>query len=196
MEEQTGTTRSAGAEALEVQLSASEAGREELRDSATLLFEQTASQISLADTKAQLTLAADAILVAAISPLGKGIFGRVTDASLPVLTRASAACTIGTFAALLISFAFALVAVRPRLRTRSHQPSMMYFRQIIRQPEQDFVDRFLHQTPEQVHRALLGEVYAQSVIATRKFVQVRWSVIFLLLALVLWAGAQGLLAIA
>jgi hypothetical protein len=52
------------------------------------------------------------------------------------------------------------------------------------------------QTPEQVHRAILSEVYAQSVIANRKFIGVRWSVIFLFAALVLWAGAQGLLAVA
>ncbi len=196
MEEQHGTPRTTGAETLEVQLSAPEAGREELREAATLLFEQTANQISLADTKAQLTLAADAILVAAIAPLGKGIVGRVADTTQSVLARASAACTIGTFVALLISFAFALIAVRPRLATRNHQPSMMFFRQIIRQPEKDFVDRFLTQTPEQMHRALLGEVYAQSVIATRKFASVRWSVTFLFAALVLWAGAQGLLAVA
>ena len=171
--------------------------QEELRRATTLLLEQTVNQISLADTKAQLTLAADALLVAAITPLGRGIVERVFDPGLPVATRVAAACVIGTFLALLISFYFALVAVRPRLRTaRDHQPTLMYFRQIIRQPEATFIERFLAQTPEELLRAVLAEIYAQSAIASRKYMGVRWSVIFLLAALVLWAAAQGILAFA
>ena len=122
--------------------------------------------------------------------------GRVFDPSLAVPTRVAAACVIGTFLALLISFYFALVAVRPRLRTRDHQPTVMYFRQIIQLPEAEFVDRFLAQTPEQLLRAQLAEIHAQSKIADRKFMGVRWSVVFLLVALVLWAVAQGILAFA
>jgi hypothetical protein len=196
MDERTSIPRPASTETLEVQQAAPDVDREELRHAATLLFEQTANQISLADTKAQLTLAADAILVAAITPLSKGIIGRLFDGSLSILTRAAVACSIGTFAALFLSFVFALLAVRPRLRTRGHQPSVMFFRQAISVPEATFVERFLVQTPEQVHRAILGEAYAQSVIANRKFIGVRWSVIFLFAALVLWAGAEGLLAFA
>jgi hypothetical protein len=173
------------------------ASQEELRRATTLLLEQTANQISLADTKAQLTLAADALLVAAITPLGRGIVGHVFDSSLPLSTRVAAAGVIGTFLALLISFYFALVAVRPRLRIRrDHQPTLMYFRQIIRVPEASFIDRFLAQSPEDLLRAVLAETYAQSLIANRKFLGVRWSVIFLLAALVLWAVAQGILAVA
>jgi hypothetical protein len=196
MNERTNPPGPASTGTLEVRLAEPEVDREEVRRAATLLFEQTANQISLADTKAQLTLAADALLVAAITPLSKGIVGRLFDQSQPILTRMASACTIGTYIALLLSFAFALIAVRPRLHTRGHQPSVMFFRQIISLPEANFVERFLTQTPEQVHRAILSEVYAQSVIASRKFVGVRWSVIFLFAAMVLWAGAQGLLAVA
>lgn len=171
----------------------SPASDEELRRLATLLFTDTEAQIGLADTKAQLTLAADALLVAAVAPMAKGIARTLTDGGTPVVTRLAAVLAITTFCALLISFYFALVAVRPRLKAPDH-PSLLFFRQIVRLPESAFIDRFLAQSQEQIHRALLSEVYIMARIASRKFAGVRWSVAFLLFALVLWAGVEALLA--
>jgi hypothetical protein len=49
----------------------------EIQDAATMMFEHLEGQISRADTEAQLTLAVDAILVAAITSFLRNRFERV-----------------------------------------------------------------------------------------------------------------------
>jgi hypothetical protein len=74
---------------------------EEVAKASSLLFEHIEGQINLADTKAQLTLAADALLAVTFAPLSKGAAIRLLNNSAPVLDRFAALFTILMFLALV-----------------------------------------------------------------------------------------------
>ena len=98
-------------------------GSEEKAKSAYLLFEHIESQIRFADTKAQLTLAADAIvagvigssLTGTIVPSTKAVMRYLLDHNAPFLNtdRLVALFTILMFFALATSFGCSLLAVLP-----------------------------------------------------------------------------------
>jgi hypothetical protein len=71
----------------------------------------------------------------------------------------------------------------------------MYFGRIAQSSEDGFISTFLAQSLEELKASILTEVYAKAKIATRKFARVRHSVSFLIVALVLWAVIQLLLAL-
>jgi hypothetical protein len=166
---------------------------EEISKASYSLFEHIEGQIKLADTKAQLTLAADALLVLAFASLNKGAAIRLLGNSTPVLDRIAALFTILMFLALVCSFYYALLVVKPHLR-KSQRPTLMYFGQIVQLSEEEFISNFLDQSLDQLKESVLTEVYAKAKIAKSKFTKVRHSVNFLIVALVLWAVVQLLLA--
>lgn len=166
---------------------------EEISRASSSLFDHIEGQINLADTKAQLMLAADALLALAFAPLIKGTAIRLLTNSTPVLDRLVALFTIAMFLALVCSFYCALLVVRPYLRSSQHT-SFMYFGQIAQASEKDFIETFLTQSLDQLKESVLTEVHAKARIARRKFIRIRHSVNFLIVALVLWTVVQLLQA--
>ncbi len=161
---------------------------------AGLLFEHMQGQINFADTKAQLTLAADALLAATIAPLGRGIALSLLDGSAPILTRALALVTALMIASLLISVYYSLIVARPVIRVKGALKSSFYFGDIVAQEEAGYIQNFMAKTPDDLKKEMLAQVYAKALIAQRKFTASRHSLNFLVGALVLWAGAQVMLA--
>jgi|SRR5262249_27040357 len=158
----------------------------------SMLFEQLEGQINLADTKAQLTVAADTLFLAATTALGRGVLADVLNGAAPPVNRAMGIVSIVMLALLVFSLLFALLATRPRLVV-SKIPTLYYFGAIAKSWSADeYVDTFLRQTPREITRALATEIYAKAQIAQRKFVRVRLSINCLIAALVLWAIVQAL----
>ena len=154
-----------------------------------LIYGYLGGQITLADTKAQLTLAADALLASSILALDKSLILGVFDGSTPFLTRLGTLLMIGMFGALLVSIYYALRVARPTLMP-SKRANMFYFVDVTRMSEETFRTRFLTQTPDDITDALLEEVYTLSHIAYRKFERVGHSLNWLIAAFALWAVAQ------
>ena len=159
------------------------------------LFDHIEDQINLADTKAQLTLAAGAILAALLFPLGKGTILGLFDNTRPPIERATAGLTVLTFVALLLSILFALAAARPILRLPQQRSTLLYFGHIATMSEDQFVSSFLNQPIQEMRESILAQVWAKSQLANRKFTMTRRSLAFLIGAVGLWALSSALIAL-
>jgi len=172
------------------------AANSDLHSLSRLLFEHMQGMINFADTKAQLILAADALLAATIAPFGKGIAVSLIDGSAPFLARAMALTSALMIAALLVSVYFAVVVARPVIRVKGAMNSVFYFGDIVGQGEAGFIQNFMAKTPADLQKEMLAQVYAKATIAQRKFAASRHSLNFLVIALALWAAAQIMIAFA
>jgi len=159
--------------------------RPEIVDLAQLLYDHIEGQISRADIKAQLIVAADAILAAAVTNLGKGATRVLFDDRASVLTRLLALYTIAMFAALLASFVYALLVVMPKLDSAGNK-GLAFFGDIARDTQSGFASSFAEQSSEAIRDNLVAEIYVKSKIAVGKYAGVRVSVFFLFGALILW----------
>ena len=166
---------------------------EEITKAAMLLFEHIEEQIGRADTKAQLTLAADALLAGTLAFLGKGAASSLLSNTSPVFDRLADLFTVLMFLALVCSVYWALRVVNPHLRGSKHF-TLMYFGQIAQMDENDFIHRFGSQSLNDLKASTLAQVHIKARIAQYKFARVRWSVNFLVASLVFWAIIQLLLA--
>lgn len=166
---------------------------EEVTKAAFLLFEHIEAQINRADTKAQLTLAADALLAGTLASLGKGAAGSLLSNASPILDRLADLFTVLMFLALVCSFYYAIRVINPHLRG-SKRFTLMYFGQIAPMEENAFIDAFRNQSLNDLKVSTLAQVHTKARIAQIKFARARWSVNFLLIALVFWAVIQLLLA--
>jgi len=167
----------------------------DISDLTMQLFEHMQGQINFADTKAQLTLAANALLATAISPLSQEVIGGLLDSSAAPLPRITGFLGIGVFISLLLSVYFSLVVARPVLRVSGASGSLFYFGNIIQHSEADFIQSFSNLRNDEIKAALLVQIYARSKIVWRKFTAIRHSLNFLVLSLVLWIAIQILLAV-
>jgi hypothetical protein len=166
---------------------------EEVTKATILLFEHIEDQINRADTKAQLTLAADALLAGTLATLGKGTGKSLLSNTSPFLDRFADLFTILMFLALVCSFYWALRVINPHLRS-SKRLTLMYFGRIAQMNEDDFINTFGNQSLRDLKESTLSQVHTKAKIAQVKFARARWSVNFLLLALVFWSVIQLLLA--
>jgi len=167
---------------------------DEVLELAKMLFEHIESQINRADTKAQLTLAADALLMSALTLSGKGASFKSLIAMVSIVEKLVAFLGLLMFISLIISMYFALsVVARPTLRIpRQHRRVLFFFRHIAELTEDKFIEQFSNQTLDEIRESILSEVYGKALVANRKFVGVRNSINFLILALVLWVAMQAL----
>jgi hypothetical protein len=158
------------------------------------LFDHIEKQINLADTKAQLTLAAGAILAALAFPLGKGTALLLFDNAKPLIERLTAGLMLLTFLTLLLSIVFALAAARPTLRLPQQRSTFLYFGHIAKMSEDQFVSSFLSEPIQEMRESVLAQVWAKSQLADRKFTMTRRSLAFLIGAIGLWALSNALIA--
>ena len=156
------------------------------------LYNLIESQITRADTKAGLVIAADTVFLTALILLSHGMLPRVLDASESLLARAFAVVMCLVFVMLVCSALVALVAARPTLKVRKDGATPIFFLQISQMEQREYVDALSKETPTELRRALLAEVHNASRIAHRKFVCVRYSVDFLIASVLLWVVLQVL----
>jgi hypothetical protein len=152
-------------------------------------------QIDLADRKAQLILAACTFMAATVAPLTAGIGLDLFNTSVPLLQRIASVFTISVVVTLLLSIYFSLIVTRPRLELRKQNPSLLYFGNVIQWSEEEFIERFLKQQPDEIRTAILAQVYQKALISKRKFEGIRRSLGFLLLTFILWGAANVLLGL-
>jgi hypothetical protein len=161
---------------------------------AVLLFDHIEGQLARADNKAQLVLAADTLLAAALTLSGGGI-GKIFTAGMTFGETASGLIGVLLFLSLIVSIFFAILASKPILKAPNQERNLFFFGHIAACEPDEFVTHFLNQTGDDMREALLGQVYVKSKIASYKFAWVRRSTNFLIVALALWAISQILLLV-
>jgi hypothetical protein len=153
------------------------------------LFEHIEDQINRTDTKAQVVLAADAILLGWLGTQNPTAMQTLMDGHVSIGGRAAAGLISLVFVGLFLSLACGLVVIWPRAGSSSNS-SLVYFGSIAGRSEREFVATFLRQSRGEVMEGVLAGVHATARIAAQKFRWVSLSVIFLLATLVLWTALQ------
>ena len=75
---------------------------------------------------------------------------------------------------------------------RGGHKSLIYFREIARRTESNFIDEFVEQEEGARIKDLLGQVWRNSCILTSKFDSLKWAFILVALAIIPWATAVAL----
>lgn len=158
------------------------------------LFLYLGSQVAVADVKASMILAADALLFTITLQLYQKDMLLVVDAASPRLDRIGYALMFGVIASLVASFIAALVVAFPRMPP-SPKPNLFYFVDIIRMPLADYRQLFLAQSEREIVDQMIQENYIVSRLVHKKFAHVQTAFRWLVLAGALWALAQLLIAL-
>jgi hypothetical protein len=163
---------------------------DEIRDLSVNLFNLIENQITRADTKAGLILAADTVFATAASLLSKGVILNLFDNAAPFNVRLTAILTVLTIAALFCSTVFALLVARPVMRAHDAGGTLFFFGRISLMGYEDFVSKFTEQSSEDFRKSLLTEVHTTARLARKKFIRIRYSLDFLIAAILLWGAIQ------
>ncbi|OJF10074.1 Pycsar system effector family protein [Couchioplanes caeruleus] len=142
-------------------------------DDSWKLLQQVNEIVRYADAKAGLVLTLNSVLIGliAVRVQSDGFF---SDHPVP----AAALLLAATF--LVLSIAFDVAAVMPRLSTPGQSPSLLHFNHIGEQYRGDrteYVEDFekLVEDPPRLQREIAAQVWANSMVARRKHTCVRWS---------------------
>lgn len=170
--------------------SAAEAKPAPTMELAKFMSDHVQMQIEHADSKANLVIAANAVLASAVA-IQAGTIRALLDPAAPLTGRISAALMLLMLVALVVSLYFVINVTRPRM-DHTKRWSLFYFGQIVNYTESDFVDAFMGMSDHDAQASLLAQVYVKSVIAQRKFIGLRNGIDALAVGFALWAAAQVL----
>ncbi|MFG2099901.1 Pycsar system effector family protein [Micromonospora echinaurantiaca] len=143
--------------------------------------------VRYADAKAGLVLTLNGLLIGVIAV-------RIQADGFLDAQPVPAAALVLAVAFLSLSVGFDLAAVMPRVRASGQQTSLLHFDHIGERftgDQEDYVQEFtaLMSDIDRLERELGGQVWANSVVARRKYACVRWSLWFL-------SGALGATVVA
>ncbi len=162
---------------------------------AEMVFGHLDGQISLAEFKAQIAVAVDAVFLALSVAIDRQILASIFASSASVSHRLVSLLSIAMIVCLLVSVYMALRVARPTLTVMT-PPNPFYFVNIHSWTKQQFIKEFTGQTRAQMTSNLMDEVYILSGIAHKKFSRVRISLNLLIVAIALWAATQFILLVA
>jgi hypothetical protein len=133
--------------------------------------------VRYADAKAGLVLTLNGVLIGLIAV-------RVQTGDFFSDHPSPGAMLLIAMAFLTLSVAFDVGAVMPRLAATGQEASLLHFEYVgehFAADQDDYVDQFakLVQDSDQMQRALGAQVWANCVVARRKYAYVRWSLRFL-----------------
>jgi len=169
---------------------------DEITNLAAFLYALIENLITRADTKAGLILAADTVFAAVLIVLSKGAIVNLLDNSAVFASRFIGLLAILTFAALLLSSIFVLLVARPIILSGGEaSSSLFFFDRISQMSVQDFVKQFSSQSSAELRNSLLTEVHMTARLARQKFIRIRYSLDFLIVAVMLWAIMQIMVAL-
>lgn len=161
-------------------------------DTAAYLFNIVEAQITRADTKAGLVIAADSVFATALLLISRGALLALFSPDGTFAERINAIAILAIFVLLLISTLSALIATRPALKIRNDEGTLFFFGRISRMEHKKFVESFALQETNELRHAILTEVHNTSQIAARKFRLMRTSIDCLIGAVSLWVIIQVL----
>lgn len=162
-----------------------------------MLFDDLETQIARADQKAQIILSADALLIAAFANFGFGqsveLIGQ-TIAHADSIPLGIIVLQLLALILLLVSIFYALRVALPQFKRSTgpqpQSPSLFYSGYIDALDTAEYVDKFLRITQQDVKRMVLEGIHAKSRVARAKFVDVRRSMITVMVAIGVWAVSE------
>jgi hypothetical protein len=152
------------------------------------LMDHIEHQIRSTDTKAVFIATANAFLVSSLVSFLKPVSSQVQIAAVRsgLIDVLAVSLTTVALLALIGSTLCALLVIRPWLNPpESH--ALMFFGAIGAMPERTFVNEFRGLNTEQLAGSVLAQVHAKSRIASGKYAEIKWSINFLIVGLILWA---------
>ena len=158
----------------------------------TAFYSDLYAQISLADSKAQLIMGANAVLLAALVVDIASVGQLLQDEHM--LGRIGADLIILTALMLATSIYFGITATLPKMGQSKHDNNLFFFGHITQMKQQDYLREFLQLTPAQIKASYIAEIHARAHIAEKKFAQVRWGLIILTAGFCFWVSAHIVLA--
>ena len=158
------------------------------------LFLYLGSQVAIADMKASMILAADALLITITLQLYQKDMLLAFSSAAPPLDRIGYGLIYLVLASLVASFVFALLVAYPRMPS-SPKPNLFYFVDIIHMKMADYQRLFLQQSETEIVDQMVQENYIVSRLVYKKFFNVQISFRWLILAGLLWATGQALIMI-
>lgn len=169
---------------------------QELRTLAAFLFNLIEAQITRADTKAGLVIAADSVLItAALFQTPHSAILKVFAPTASFSERGISLCMVLMFGTLFCSIMYGLLATRPNLRVKGGGETIFFFNRIAQYRHPEFLGVFSKLSSAEFHSALLTEVYNTARIASVKFTRIRYSIDFLIASVILWALIQLFIAL-
>ncbi len=145
------------------------------------------NHIRHADLKAQLTLGINAIFIAVgTTPIIDNTTRLIND-QVTGMEQVIIFMNVAAIIALVTSVAFSLFTIMPRVRTNRRSKNLYFYGDIVNMSESEFIDSFMETPLNEVKIGILAQIHTKSFIVQRKFKGVRYSVIFLFVATVLWA---------
>ena len=150
-----------------------------------MLYQQMDSQIILADSKAQLIITANAIIIASIT-LDQGAIRRIlaTGTSLP--DRLGLGLPVAMIVCIMLSVFYALATTRPNLAPPTQMLNLFFWGHIAQTPEAEYRDKFMNMSIDEVKLSVITQIHARSRVVARKFRHVQRSLDFLFISLMLY----------
>lgn len=152
-------------------------------------------QISLADGKSAIIVAANSILIASIALTGGAFSATLFEPSAPMTQRLALVTMAAMGVFLVLSIFYALRGSKPNLRRTRLSRNLFFFGDIAGLDEDAYVDAFLDMTMQDIKEQVARQVHARSLIIVKKYHSIRWSLRFLFVALGLFVVTRALLAV-
>jgi len=159
-----------------------------------MLSQEMDHLIRHADTKAQLILGVDAVLIASSAQLAPGMAAAILDPNGSWIVRGAFALSVLMLVLLLGSIFYALFTVVPRVRKSHIGDNLYFFGSIAHMTEEDYTHRFLNMSMDQLKKTVIAQIHAKANIVQRKFYGVRLSVNFLFFAVMCWVLVRVMMA--
>jgi hypothetical protein len=150
-----------------------------------MLYQQMDSQIMLADSKAQLIITANAIIIASFT-LDQGAIRRILAAGTSLPDRIGLGLSVAMIVCIMLSVFYALATTRPNLAPPSQVLNLFFWGHIAQVPEAEYREKFMNMSIDEVKLSVITQIHARSRVVARKFRRVQRSLDFLFISLVLY----------
>lgn len=158
------------------------------------LYNSLDTQVGLADSKAQLIMGVNAILLAAVSTNLEAM-RRIVGGIYSGYDVAAVVVTMLMLLAVFTSVLTALASTRPNLAPPTDAHNLFFFDHIARMDEAEYTARFLALTMDDIRRDVAHQIHARSRVIARKYRGLRVSLSFLFVALMLFVIARLLVSL-
>jgi hypothetical protein len=152
-------------------------------------------QISLADGKSSIIVAANSILIASLALSASAFSTTLFDPAAPMTQRLALVTTAAMGVFLVLSIVYALRSSKPNLRRTRLAHNLFFFGDIAGMDEDVYVQSFLDMDMQAVKQQVARQIHARSLILMTKYLSIRWSLRFLFTALGLFVVTRTLLAL-
>lgn len=150
-----------------------------------MLYQQMDSQIMLADSKAQLIITANAIIIASFT-MDQGAIRRIVAVGTAFPDRLGLVLSVVMILSIILSVFYALATTRPNIAPPAQLLNLFFWGHIHQIPEAEYRERFMNMSIDEVKLSVITQIHARSRVVARKFRFVQRSLDFLFVSLLIY----------